>query len=208
LYIGHSRAHLHINKNKTNFKKVASQHGIKSPYFYESVIKNEEDLQNEALKIYGLVGIPAVIKSNSSNSKIENYISNNILDIQNHLKKINKNSKSVLAEKVLQGSIYKVFVYSYKNIIHTHIFVEKEIEHKKISKTKQEILSEIKFLANKLYHFSCFKHHVEFDFLVNDSGIYFLDIDINPTINQEKYKYAFLKSGKTLEEYILETVSF
>ena len=200
-YSGSSSLQSILASDKHNLKQAVRQHGIKTPYSYfaknNSKKNDNKNAKDEALKIFGLVGIPVIIKPNNGSDSQHIDVATNYAEIEACIKKLFDLGIDAIAEKHVKGLPISVFVYSLGDVLHTNIISSEDFEYDK---------NEIRNEALYIHHILGFSDHAEYDFVVNEKGINLLEVNTHPHLLD--HKYSKIWNGKnSLEKYILHKTS-
>lgn len=184
--------------DKSNFKKIAKQHGIKSPYAY-FVPKNSKHTE-AAREVFSKIEIPIIIKANSGSGVEEVYVATKYGEIEQLMEKMLNDNKDILAEKLLRGADVKVLVKPYKDSIHTCVAVDSNmpLTHTQLIEVRDQAL----LLHSKLG----FDKVVEYDYILNKDGAHFLEANSHPDILHPRYNEFWQSLPHTFEEYIISLI--
>jgi D-alanine-D-alanine ligase len=194
-FIGHSSLSSKLSHHKKNLHEVIAQHNVKTPY--SKVIEKKNFSLQDILENFKFVGVPSIVKPVSGSNMFMVDLITHYEDLLQHAEKIIYNGSDVLIEKYISGISVSVFIYEYENIVNTAIYVHNEKDWINI---KKEDLLNVRNEALKIHHTLGFTHHVEYDFIINKNGIYFIEANTYPTLTQDFLKNAL--DTKVLQDYI------
>jgi D-alanine-D-alanine ligase-like ATP-grasp enzyme len=197
--IGHSSASSRISHKKKELHNIVNQHSIKTPY-NRLVQKKDFDLQN-VLENFKFVGVPSIVKPDSSSGLFMTDLVLHYEHLLNHAEKIINNNYDILIEKHISGISVSVFVYEFENVLQTSIYLHSEDDWKSL---KKEDLINVRNEALKIHHSLDFKHHVEYDFIINKNGIYFIEANTYPSLVHDYLKNAINET--TLMNYVFYNI--
>jgi D-alanine-D-alanine ligase-like ATP-grasp enzyme len=196
---GASSFYSKLTHDKDNFKKLAKQHGIKSPY--SQFVKYGKDESAAARDIFHSIEIPMIVKANSSSGEEEVHLVSSFQELENVLSKLLSDKKDVLAEKLLRGLDVKVLVKPEKDAVHTCVSVESEE-----SLSKKE-LSKVRDLALTLHNKLGFTSATEYDFVLTKNGVHLLEANSHPDLLHGRYKKFWQSRPHSFEDYVLSFVN-
>ena len=192
---GHGSFHSRLTKDKNNFKKLAKQHGIKSPYAHFAF--NHTDHKESAKEIFNKIEIPMIIKANAGSGVEEVFLASSYGEIENLMEKFFNENKDVLAEKLIKGVDVKVLVQPHCSAIHSCVSVDSEIALSHFQ------LVEVRNQALALHNALGFTATVEYDFIIDKNGAHLLEANSHPDILHSRYSEFWKSLPHTFEEYIL-----
>lgn len=204
-FIGHSNFHSTLAHDKDKFKKTLKQHGVKSPYSQH--LSSSENSRDEALKVYGTVGIPAMLKPNKSSGKNGVHIAGSYSEIESHIEKLFKQGEDALAEVIIKGLHFTVLVSPLEDGTHTYIHLDREVSDDKLLSEIDSYTEAAKKEALYIHNILSFEDQVAYDFVVNKRGVYLLEANTHPNLLDQKY-YNFHKDEKfNFEKYLINKIA-
>lgn len=192
---GHGSFHSRLTKDKNNFKKLAKQHGIKSPYSH--IAYKESDKEDSAKEIFSKIEIPVIIKANAGSNKEEVFLASSYFEIESLVEKFFNENKDVLAEKLIKGVDVKVLVQPSQDGVYSCVSVDSEVALSHFQ------LVEVRNQALALYNALGFASAVEYDFLIDKNGAHLLEANSHPDILHSRYDEFWKNQPYTFEEYVL-----
>ncbi len=197
--IGHSSLSSKLAHNKKNLHEIVSQHGIKTPY--NRLVERKNFSLQDILENFKFVGIPSIVKPVSGSNLFLVDIITHYEDLLKHSEKIMHNGHDLLIEKYIPGISVSVFIYEHKKNIETFAYLHNE---KDVESIKKEDLVTIRNEALKIHHNLGFLHHVEYDFIINKNGIYFIEANTHPSLSHDFLKSAIETS--LLQDYVFYNI--
>jgi D-alanine-D-alanine ligase-like ATP-grasp enzyme len=199
-YSGNNSFHSRLMQDKDNFKKFVKSHGIKSPYAYKSEYKKGvSNLDGEAGEIFSKIEIPMIIKANKGSGVEDVHLIENYQELKEVLKKFFDKEEDVLAEKLIRGELVKVLVHPYKESLHVHVYSEHP------NQPSQEELVLVRDQALKIHSVLGAESSVEYDFVVDEYGVNFLEANSHPDLLHSCYNNFWKSLPISFEDYVLST---
>lgn len=195
---GHGSFHSRLTKDKNNFKKLAKQHGIKSPYSH--IAYKESDQKDSAKEIFNKIEIPMIIKANIGSNTEEVFLASSYSEIESLVEKFFNENKDVLAEKLIKGVDVKALVQPHNSTIHSCVSVDSEVALSHFQ------LVEVRNQALALHNALGFTANVEYDFVVDKNGAHLLEANSHPDVLHSRYNEFWKSLPHTFEEYILSLI--
>lgn len=199
--LGHSKISVKMAGDKNNFLKAAKVHKLKTPYSHVvSQSENSENLKQSILKAFAVVGIPAVVKPKSGSGLHGVQIVNNYTEMESAILKLNEKGDDAVVEKLIKGIPVSIFVMEHGNLMHTNIHIYGD------EKVSKDDLINIRNEALYLHNVLAFKHHVEYDFVFTNKGIYLIEANTHPSLSHYYIKDFFRDNVVSLKDYILDKI--
>lgn len=192
---GHGSFHSRLTKDKNNFKKLAKQHGIKSPYSH--IAYKESDKEDSAKEIFSKIEIPVIIKANAGSNKEEVFLVSSYSEIESLVEKFFNENKDILAEKLIKGVDVKVLVQPSQDGVYSCVSVDSEVALSHFQ------LVEVRNQALALHNALGFTSAVEYDFVIDKNGAHLLEANSHPDILHSRYDEFWKNQPYTFEEYVL-----
>jgi D-alanine-D-alanine ligase-like ATP-grasp enzyme len=194
--LGHKFISTKLASDKRNFAKIANNHNLKTPY--SGVVRRNGNNKEDILKVFATVGIPAVVKPINGSGLQDVHVANNFTQLEMAVNHILGKDQDVLVEKMLKGVPVSVFVMEHGELMHTNIHV---YENQKIEKSE---LIKIRNEALYLHEVLAFPHHVEYDFVYTNKGIYLIEVNTHPSL-VHGYIHAFFRDNVvSLKDYLID----
>jgi D-alanine-D-alanine ligase-like ATP-grasp enzyme len=194
--IGHDVFFSRISNDKKKLQEIVNQYGILTPY--SRIVEKKNYNIHDILENFKFVGIPSIIKPLDASDLKHLDIITHYEDLIKHAEKIIHSGHDVLIEKKVEGISVAVFVYEINNSIETSIYLHRREDWAKI---KKEELVSVRNEALKIHHSLGFDFHVEYDFIINKKGIYFIEANTYPSLTHDFIKDIWDKN-KSLQEYV------
>ncbi len=193
---GHNFISTKLASDKKNFLKFAKTHNFKTPYSQLVQSPNKKEI----LKVFGTVGIPAIVKP-LNNSGVKNVqVVNNFTELETAILKLLENGEKVLIEKLIKGVPVSVFVLEHDNLFHTNIHVYDNVE---IPKTDLiNLRNETLYLHEVLSPV----HHTEYDFILTSKGNYIIEANTHPSLAHGYINDFFRDNIVSLKDYVEKKV--
>jgi D-alanine--D-alanine ligase len=197
--VGHTTLHSQLANDKKNLHKVLDQHKIDTPF--GKVIFRKDFDRESVTDVFKLVSMPAIVKPLKGSGAWGVYVVNNFSELLGAVEFLISKNMDVIVEKLIVGTVFSVFVYEHKNLLHTHVKV-----HDSLGPVTRDELMQVRNEALYIHNVLGFEHHVEYDFILSKKNgktkLFFLEANTHPSLVTGYIKKVFDEGILSLKDYV------